>query len=44
MSAPLMSAPEYADGLMVAQDSENVPTQNFKLMSWNRLKSALRLK
>ncbi len=35
--------PGFADGLMVAQDGENVPTQNFKLVGWGKVKAALRL-
>jgi 3-phytase len=34
----------FADGLMVAQDGENVPTQNFKLVGWSKVKAALGLR
>jgi 3-phytase len=33
----------FGDGLMVAQDGENVPTQNFKLVAWRKVAAALRL-
>jgi 3-phytase len=36
--------PGFAGGLMVAQDGENVPTQNFKAVGWGKVKAALRLK
>ena len=33
--------PRFPAGLMVAQDGENVPTQNFKLVSWAKVQAAL---
>ncbi|MBU6164677.1 MAG: phytase [Alphaproteobacteria bacterium] len=36
--------PRFPAGLMVAQDGENVPTQNFKLVSWARVQAALKLR
>lgn len=33
----------FGGGLMVAQDGENAPTQNFKLLGWAKVKAALRL-
>ena len=35
--------PAFPHGLMVAQDGENQPAQNFKLVGWGRLKEALGL-
>lgn len=35
--------PAFPHGLMVAQDGENVPTQNFKLVGWSKIKTALQL-
>jgi 3-phytase len=35
--------PAFPHGLMVAQDGENSPAQNFKLVGWGRVKAALRL-
>lgn len=34
---------DFPDGLMVAQDGENQPAQNFKLVSWGKVKKALKL-
>jgi len=34
----------FAGGLMVAQDGANAPTQNFKLVGWDKVKAALRPK
>ena len=36
--------PAYPDGIMIAQDGRNAPAQNFKLVRWDRVKSALNLK
>jgi 3-phytase len=37
--------PDYPDGLFVAQDGDNMPeAQNFKLISWARVKTALGLR
>ncbi len=35
--------PAFPHGLMVAQDGENNPAQNFKLVGWGRVKAALHL-
>ncbi|WP_312487366.1 phytase [Sphingomonas sp.] len=36
--------PDYPEGLFVAQDGDNAPdTQNFKYVSWAKVKAALRL-
>lgn len=35
--------PAYPAGLLVVQDGDNQPAQNFKLVSWARVKAALRL-
>lgn len=35
--------PAFPRGLMVAQDGENSPAQNFKLVGWGRVKAALHL-
>lgn len=35
--------PAFPQGLMVAQDGENSPAQNFKLVGWARVKAALHL-
>ncbi len=35
--------PAYPAGLMVAQDGENDAAQNFKLVSWAKIKAALKL-
>jgi 3-phytase len=35
--------PSFPHGLMVAQDGENRPAQNFKLVGWGRVKEALGL-
>jgi 3-phytase len=35
--------PAYPAGLMVVQDGDNKPAQNFKLVRWDRAKEALRL-
>ena len=35
--------PAFPHGLMVAQDGENRPAQNFKLVGWGRVKEALGL-
>ncbi len=34
----------YPGGLMVAQDGDNQPAQNFKLVSWAKVKAALKLR
>lgn len=34
--------PAYPDGLLVVQDGNNQPAQNFKLVSWARVKAALK--
>ena len=36
--------PVFPDGLMVAQDGENVPTQNFKSVGWGKVKAVLKLR
>lgn len=36
--------PRYPAGLMVAQDGDNRPTQNFKLVSWAKVQAALKLR
>ena len=36
--------PRFPAGLMVVQDGENVPTQNFKLVSWAKVQAALKLR
>jgi 3-phytase len=36
--------PDFPDGVMVVQDGENQPAQNFKLMRWGRIVEALGLK
>ncbi len=36
--------PRFPAGLMVAQDGENVPTQNFKLVGWAKVQAALKLR
>jgi 3-phytase len=36
--------PSFPGGLMVAQDGENAPAQNFKLVSWGKIKAALKLR
>lgn len=37
--------PQYPDGLFIAQDGDNAPrAQNFKLLSWRSIRSALGLK
>jgi len=36
--------PRFPAGLMVAQDGENMPTQNFKLVSWAKVQAALGLR
>jgi 3-phytase len=36
--------PAYPGGLMVVQDGENMPTQNFKLIGWGKVKAALKLR
>ena len=35
--------PAFPHGLMVAQDGDNSPAQNFKLVGWGRVKAALHL-
>jgi len=35
--------PAFPDGLMVVQDGDNQPAQNFKLVRWGRVKKALDL-
>ena len=35
--------PDYPAGLLVVQDGDNQPAQNFKLVSWAKVKAALRL-
>jgi 3-phytase len=35
--------PAFPDGIMIAQDGENQPTQNFKLVRWGKVKKALKL-
>jgi 3-phytase len=36
--------PAFPQGLMVAQDGENSPAQNFKLVGWGKIKAALKLR
>lgn len=36
--------PAFPQGLMVAQDGENSPAQNFKLVGWGEIKAALKLR
>lgn len=36
--------PDYPQGLLVAQDGNNQPTQNFKLVSWSAVRARLALK
>jgi len=36
--------PALPQGLMVAQDGENSPAQNFKLVGWGKIKAALKLR
>lgn len=36
--------PRFPAGLMVAQDGENAPTQNFKLVGWAKVQAALKLR
>jgi len=36
--------PAFPHGLMVAQDGDNSPAQNFKLVGWGRVKAALKLR
>lgn len=36
--------PAFPHGLMVAQDGENAPTQNFKLLHWGKVQAALALR
>lgn len=36
--------PDYPAGIFVAQDGNNLPAQNFKLVSWADIKKALRLR
>lgn len=35
--------PAFPAGIMIAQDGDNQPAQNFKLVRWDRAKAALRL-
>ena len=35
--------PAFPDGLMIAQDGDNQPAQNFKLLRWDKAKAALAL-
>lgn len=35
--------PAFPDGVMIAQDGENQPAQNFKLVRWGKVKAALKL-
>ena len=36
--------PAFCQGLMVAQDGENSPAQNFKLVGWGKVQAALKLR
>jgi 3-phytase len=36
--------PAYPGGLMVVQDGDNQPAQNFKLLGWDKVKAALKLR
>jgi 3-phytase len=36
--------PKFPDGLMVVQDGENQPAQNFKLVDWSKIKTVLALR
>ena len=36
--------PAYPGGLMVVQDGDNQPAQNFKLVGWDKVKAALKLR